>query len=61
MSASCRRGVVTDADGWVRGYERLAIGDASLFDGVPVTDPYIAVVAQALRLTTPMFLSRYRP
>ena len=61
VSASCRRGVVTDADGWVRGYERLAIGDASLFDGVPVTDPYIAVVAQALRLTTPMFLSRYRP
>jgi choline dehydrogenase-like flavoprotein len=61
VSASCRRGVVTDSDGWVRGYERLAIGDASLFDGVPVSDPYIAVVAQALRLPTKAFVSRYRP
>ncbi len=60
VSASCRRGVVTDSDGWVRGYERLAIGDASLFDGVPVSDPYIAVLAQALRLPTQAFVSRYR-
>ncbi|HUF98813.1 MAG TPA: GMC family oxidoreductase [Ilumatobacter sp.] len=60
VSASCRRGVVTDADGWVRGYDRLAIGDASLFDGVPASDPYIAVVAQALRLPTQAFLTRFR-
>jgi choline dehydrogenase-like flavoprotein len=60
VSASCRRGVVTDADGWVRGYERLAIADASLFDGGPVSDPYIAVVVQALRLPTQAFVSRYR-
>lgn len=60
VSASCRRGVVTDTDGWVRGYDRLAIADASLFDGVPASDPYIAAVAQALRLPTPEFLTRYR-
>ena len=61
VAASCRRGVVTDSNGWLRGYDRLAIGDASLLDGVAVTDPYIAVVAQALRLPTQGFLSRYRP
>lgn len=60
VSATCQRGVVTDADGWVHGYERLAVADASLFTVVPASDPYIAVVAQALRLVSSAFLNRFR-
>jgi choline dehydrogenase-like flavoprotein len=50
VAGSCRRGVVTDRWGAVRGYERLWVGDASLFAGVPPVNPYLSVITQAERL-----------
>ena len=51
VSASCRMGVVTDEHGAVRGYDGLYLCDASVFPGVPVTNPYLSVIRLAERLT----------
>ena len=51
VAGSCRRGVVTDEWGAVRGYRGLYIGDASLFDGVPPINPYMSVITLAERLS----------
>jgi choline dehydrogenase-like flavoprotein len=51
VAGSCRRGIVTDEWGAVRGYAGLSIGDASLFDGVPPINPYLSVVTLAERLS----------
>lgn len=48
VAGTCADGVVTDR-GWVRGYEHLAVCDASLFRGVPPRNPYLAVVGLADR------------
>ncbi len=50
-SSTCRVGVVTNADGSVRGYERLAVCDASLFQRVPTVNPLMTVIGLAERLT----------
>ncbi len=50
VAGTCRRGEVTDADGWVRGYGHLAIGDASLFERLPATNVYLSTVLQAEEL-----------
>lgn len=50
LAGSCRLGAVLDADGWLRGYERLAVCDASALPGVPVRNPYLVVVLLAERM-----------
>lgn len=50
VAGSCRRGVVTDETGWVRGYPGLAVADASLLPGVPRHNLHLSVVVQAERL-----------
>lgn len=47
VAGTCRRGEVTDDDGWVRGHDHLAVADASLFVDLPSTNPYLATVLQA--------------
>lgn len=50
VAGTCRRGLVTDAGGWVRGYDGLAVADASLFDEAPPVNIYLATILQAERL-----------
>ena len=50
VAGSCRRGVVTNESGTVRGYDGLLVGDASLLPGVPPINPYLSVITQAERL-----------
>ncbi len=49
IAATCPDGVVTDG-GVLRGYERLAIADASIFASVPPANPYALVIEQARRV-----------
>lgn len=49
-ASSCRLGVVTDALARVRGYDGLAVCDASLFAAVPEFNPYLEVVRLAERV-----------
>jgi choline dehydrogenase-like flavoprotein len=51
-AGSCRRGVVTDDDGWVRGYTGLAVCDASALPGVPRQNVFLSVVDLAERLSS---------
>ena len=51
-AGSCRRGVVTDDDGWVRGYTGLAVCDASALPGLPRQNVFLSVVDLAERLST---------
>jgi choline dehydrogenase-like flavoprotein len=48
VAGTCAEGVVTDG-GRVRGYEGLAVCDASLFPGVPQHNPFAAVIELAER------------
>lgn len=49
IAATCRDGVTTVA-GRVRGYEGLAVADASVFASVPAGNPYGPVIEQARRI-----------
>lgn len=51
VAGTCRRGLVTDADGWVRGHTGLAVCDASLFVDAPPTNTYLATIALAEEVT----------
>jgi choline dehydrogenase-like flavoprotein len=51
-AGTCRLGVVTDADGWVRGYTDLAVCDASALPGVPRQNVFLSVVDLAERLSS---------
>ena len=51
VAGSCRRGLVTDEWGAVKGYDGLYVGDASLFAGVPSINPYMSVITLAERLS----------
>lgn len=50
VAGTCRRGEVTDQDGWVRGYEHLAVADASLFVDLPAANVYLSTILQAEEL-----------
>ena len=50
VAGTCRRGEVTDDDGWVRGYDHLAVADASLFVDLPSANVYLSTVLQAREL-----------
>lgn len=50
VAGTCRRGEVTDDDGWVRGVEHLAVADASLFVDLPRTNVYLSTILQAEEL-----------
>jgi choline dehydrogenase-like flavoprotein len=49
VAATCRPGLVTDAEGAVFGYEGLYVCDASGFPRVPESNPYVAVIRLAER------------
>jgi choline dehydrogenase-like flavoprotein len=51
-AGTCRLGVVTDDDGWVRGYTGLAVCDASALPGVPRQNVFLSVVDLAERLSS---------
>ena len=51
-AGTCRRGVVTDDDGWVRGHTGLAVCDASALPGVPRQNVFLSVVDLAEQLSS---------
>jgi choline dehydrogenase-like flavoprotein len=50
LAGSCRLGVAIDEDGGLHGYERLSVCDASALQGVPLRNPYVAVIRLAERM-----------
>jgi choline dehydrogenase-like flavoprotein len=50
VAGTCRRGEVTDDDGWVRDHHDLAVCDASLFVEAPPTNLHLATIALAEQL-----------
>ncbi len=51
-SGTCALHEVTDGDGWLRGYERLAVCDASLFPTIPDANTHLPVTALAELLSS---------
>lgn len=51
VSGSCRIGGPLDVNGALVGYEGVYVADASALPGVPVRNPYLAVIRQAERLS----------
>ncbi|MBA3605099.1 MAG: GMC family oxidoreductase N-terminal domain-containing protein [Actinomycetota bacterium] len=49
-TSTCAMGRVVEADGAVRGYERLHVADASVFPDIPSTNTYLPTLMLAERL-----------
>lgn len=51
LAGSCRLGITVEPGGRVRGYDGLAVCDASVLPGVPPRNTYLAVIDLAERLS----------
>ena len=60
LAGSCRVGVALDADGSLRGYQGVAVGDASALPGVPLRNPYLTTVRAAEVLARHWASDRHR-